>query len=499
MSGIYGYALSYGAAALLLVLLTIPLLRRLAFYADFVDRPAGRKRHEEAVPPISGLAIFPIFVILLFLSGTEPSSIWIIASIGIILAVGAIDDGFSLPAWVKLIVQVGVAVLIVVPGHIRVYGFGDLFGFGDIGTSWIGIPFTIMAVVLVINAINLIDGLDGLAGGLGLIIIFWLAVCSIVAGDSRNLIVTSIFAGALIGFLNYNLRHRFREKASVFLGNSGSQAMGLTLAWLTIEPSQGGTAIIQPISVAWLLALPIYDICGQFARRVYLGRHPFDPDRHHFHHHFLYAGLSDGQATAIILALSFFAGIVGVGGLWIGIPESVLTYVWIVFLFIHIYMSMLPLRYLKLLLPLRGKSIDNIIGQLILESGAISEAQLLDALELQGKSGGKIGEILVEKGYISESNLIYFLNLQVVRNANTNIVNVNKKKDFLLGEIMLTSKMITKDQLEEGLIYQRTKGGWIGQVLLSMGYISGSDLRDCLEKQIQYRYADRAPGVDIEI
>ncbi len=495
----YESAISYGAAAILLVLLVIPLLRRLAFLIGYVDRPAGRKRHEEAVPPIGGLAIFPIFILLLFLSGTEPPSIWIITALGIILAVGAIDDGFSLPAWVKLIVQIGVALLIVVPGHIRVYGLGDLFGFGDMGMSWMGIPFTVIAVVLVINAINLIDGLDGLAGGLGLIIVFWLVVSSIVAGDSNNLMVTSIFAGALIGFLNYNLRHRFREKASVFLGNSGSQALGLTLAWLTIESSQGGTAIIRPISVAWLLALPIYDICGQFARRVYLGRHPFDPDRHHFHHHFLYAGLSDGQATAIILALSFFAGIVGVGGLWIGIPESVLTYVWIVFLFIHIYMSMLPLRYLELLLPLRGKSIDNIIGQLILESGAISEDQLLDALEYQGKSGGKIGEILVEKGYISDSKLIYFLNLQVVRNANANIVNVNKKKDFLLGEIMLTSKMITKKQLEEGLNYQRTKGGWIGQVLLSMGYISESELRDCLEKQIQYRSAGLASDVDIEL
>jgi UDP-GlcNAc:undecaprenyl-phosphate GlcNAc-1-phosphate transferase len=93
-----------------------------------------------------------------------------------------------------------------------------------------GIPFTIIAVVLVINAINLIDGLDGLAGGLGLIITFWLAVCSIAAGDSGNLMVTSIFAGALIGFLNYNLRHRFRERASVFLGNSGKVGSDVGLA-----------------------------------------------------------------------------------------------------------------------------------------------------------------------------------------------------------------------------------------------------------------------------
>jgi UDP-GlcNAc:undecaprenyl-phosphate GlcNAc-1-phosphate transferase len=476
-----------GLISFLAVLAAIPLLCSLASKMEFFDRPGGRKRHERAIPPVGGLAVFPVLIIMLSLSGVNSSEAWFFAALILLLVTGGVDDGYPLPAWLKLAVQIIAAFLLVVPGGLRIYELGDLFGSGLLWTGWMAIPFSIISVVLMINAINLIDGLDGLAGGLGLIIVAWLGICSFNAGSLDGESRTVVLAGALAGFLVYNLRHRFRKRASVFLGNSGSLALGLTLAWLTIGLSQGEGAVIRPISVAWLLALPIYDICGQFARRISLGRHPFDPDRHHFHHHFLYAGLSDGQATAVILGISFFMGLVGVGGIWIGIPEYYLTYIWILLLLIHIYLSMRPLRYLELLLPFRGKSIDNIIGQLILESGAIKEAQLLEALEYQGRYGGKTGEILIEKGYISEPELNFFLNLQIVRNANAQVVDANRKKEFLLGEIMLASNMITNNQLQEALAYQERKGGWIGQVLLNMGYISEAGLKQCLETQYSIR------------
>jgi UDP-GlcNAc:undecaprenyl-phosphate GlcNAc-1-phosphate transferase len=476
-----------GLISFLAVLAAVPLLCGLASKVGFFDLPGGRKRHERAIPPVGGLAVFPIFILMAYLSGVNSSEAWFFAALILLLVTGTVDDRYSLPAWLKLAVQFMAAFLVVVPGNLRIHELGDLFGAGPLWTGWMAIPFSIISIVLMINAINLIDGLDGLAGGLGLIIGAWLGLCSFMSGNSEGQRLTVIFVGALAGFLVYNLRHRFRKRASVFLGNSGSLALGLTLAWLAIRLSQGEDAVIRPISVAWLLALPIYDICGQFARRISLGRHPFDPDRHHFHHHFLYAGLSDGQATAVILGISFFMGLVGVGGTWVGLPEYYLTYIWIAFLLIHIYLSMRPLRYLELLLPFRGKSIDNIIGQLILESGAIKESQLLEALEYQGKYGGKTGEILIAKGYITEPELNFFLNLQVVRNANAQVVDANRKMEFLLGEIMLASNLITNDQLQEALSYQKRKGGWIGQVLLNMGYISESELKQCLETQYSIR------------
>lgn len=477
----------YGLTAFLAVVAAIPLLCVLASKTGFIDQPGGRKRHERAIPPVGGLAIFPVFIVLVFLTGHGPGEIWFILGLILLLITGVVDDGYSLPAWLKLAAQFAAAFMLVVPGGLRVDELGDLFGAGFLWTGWMAVPFTIISITLMVNAVNLIDGLDGLAGGMGLIVVVWLGICSFIYDNSEGRIMTVILAGTLSGFLVYNLRHRFRRRASVFLGNSGSLGLGFTLAWLTIGLSQSPGAVIRPISVAWLLALPIYDICGQFARRISLGRHPFDPDRHHFHHHFLYAGLSDGQATAVILSVSFLMGLVGVGGIWIGLPEYFLTYIWIVFLLIHIYLSMRPLRYLEMLLPFRGKSIDNIIGQLILESGVIKEAQLLEVLEYQGKYGGKIGELLIEKGYISEPELDFFLNLQIVRNANEQVADANRRKEFLLGEIMLASKLITNVQLREALAYQERKGGWLGQALLNMGYISEAALKQCLDTQYSIR------------
>ena len=97
------------------------------------------------------------------------------------------------------------------------------------------------------------------------------------------------------------------------------------------------------------------------------------------------------------------------------------------------------------------------------------------------------GELLVEKEYISQPELDFFLNLQIVRNANAHVADANRRREFLLGEIMLASRLITNAQLKEALAYQDKKGGWLGQALLNMGYISESALKQCLDTQYSIR------------
>jgi UDP-GlcNAc:undecaprenyl-phosphate GlcNAc-1-phosphate transferase len=196
------------------------------------------------------------------------------------------------------------------------------------------------------------DGLDGLAGGKGFLVLAWLLVAAIVASSTEFIGPLVTMLGVIGGFLVYNLRHPMRARASVFLGDSGSMALGLTLGWYCIHAAAGHDSLVQPISVAWLLALPIMDTCGQFARRVSQGRHPFDADHDHFHHHFIYAGIPVSKATALILGLSIIAGLIGVGGLWLGLPEAMLTYPWIAWLFAHIYLSMRPHRFRRIVAKL---------------------------------------------------------------------------------------------------------------------------------------------------
>ena len=350
----------------LAVLALIPVARWLAVRCGFVDEPGGRKKHEGAVPPIGGLVVFPVFMLMLLFLGvsTQPATLWFFAALSLLLVTGALDDRFHVPPRIKFIMQWLAAFIIVVPGQIYVVDLGNLLGFGDIAFGkWSAYIFAIVATVLLINAINLMDGLDGLAGGFGAIFFVLMALCYALSTIYAASIVCLAFAGAIGGFLVFNMRHRWRRKASVFLGDSGSLALGLSLAYFSIESAQWGLGgqidmghrVTTPVTIAWILALPIYDTCGQFARRVREGRHPFDPDDNHFHHHFIHAGFSVGQATAIILMLVTCGGLIGIGGVLVGVPDYVLGWLWTVLLFAHIYMSMRPDRFQLLLSRLRER------------------------------------------------------------------------------------------------------------------------------------------------
>lgn len=337
--------------AFALVLVLVPPARKLALRVGFVDAPGGRKEHEEPVPPIGGLVLFTVFMIIALLTGTDFSDAWpLFVALGLILFTGALDDYRHIDAWVKFGVQFLCAGLIVLASEARLYNLGDLFGFGVFHLGFMSIPFSIVAVVLFINAINLIDGLDGLAGGVSFIVLFWLAVACAVAGQGAMLLALLPLIGALAGFLFYNMRRPGRARASIFLGDAGSLGLGLVLAWFCIDFAQApGPVVLPPIAVAWILALPIIDICAQFNRRVREGRHPFDPDRGHFHHHFIHAGLPVGRAVALILLICFILGGVGYFGFLIGLPQWVLTLVWIMLLFAHIGLSRKPQIYIDFL------------------------------------------------------------------------------------------------------------------------------------------------------
>lgn len=331
----------------LTVLIGVPMARHAALRFEYVDRPGGRKDHDIPTPPIGGLVIIPTFILLSILSGASWDTQWPFwAGLCVIAVAGALDDRYAIrPRW-KFMAQFSAATLIVVFGGAKVMLLGDIFGFGPVWLGWAHIPFSIIAAVLLINAINLIDGLDGLAGGKSLVALFWMAVPCALAAVWAPFLSLAMLMAAVFGFLIYNMRHPFRDRANVFLGDAGSMSLGLALAWFGM--SLGHAGVIEPIAVAWVLALPIMDTCAQFARRVAQGRHPFDADRNHFHHHFINAGVDVGNAAGVITGIGFILGLIGIGGMLIGVPEPILAYGWILTLFAHIYMSLRPHRFRRI-------------------------------------------------------------------------------------------------------------------------------------------------------
>jgi UDP-GlcNAc:undecaprenyl-phosphate GlcNAc-1-phosphate transferase len=89
----------------------------------------------------------------------------------------------------------------------------------------------VVLLLLMANAVNLIDGQDGLAGGLGAIASVGLAA---VIAANGNPVLALVVAGALVGFLAWNL-----PPARVFLGNGGAYGLGALLTVLAAQATAG--------------------------------------------------------------------------------------------------------------------------------------------------------------------------------------------------------------------------------------------------------------------
>jgi len=342
--------------SLVLSLAAVPWMRRIALRYDFVDKPGGRKQHEGAVPYGGGVVIFTVFALVsLFIPAPFESSVAYFISLALILITGVIDDKWGVNAKLKFSIHFLAAFILVMGGDTQLITLGNLLGFGDMKLGWAVIPFSVACVVYIINAVNMMDGVDGLAGGNSLIVFLWLMVACAIFGEWGVFLSLGVISAALCGFLFYNMRHPGRARASIFLGDAGSMALGVTIAWYCIHLSQVPTAVIPPVSVAWIIALPIIDAFGLLVMRLREKRHPFDPDRRHFHHHFLHAGFTAGQTAVIILGYSAILGGTGYVGIMVGIPEEILGWAWVALWLSHAVLVLKPEKFISFLSRIRGR------------------------------------------------------------------------------------------------------------------------------------------------
>ena len=347
--------------ALLAFILTLFSVRAWCYFAPrlgLLDAPDARKTHEGLIPPVGGLAIFSVIIPLaLFMVSLDLVVLGsAMLAVILLLLVGATDDAHPLPPLLKFIVHFIAAILIVWPGQAILYNMGDMFGTGDLNFGWFAAVFSVFCGVYMINAVNMMDGMDGLAGGLSFIIFGWFLFLAAQGGYGEMATFAAIVMGALAGFLAYNLRHPYRKKATVFLGDAGSMALGLCITWVAIHLSQGQNSIIPPISYAFIVALPIWDAFGLLVMRLRAGRHPFQPDRGHFHHHFLDAGYTPQEATPIILCYAAFLGAIGVALAMLRVPESAMTVIWVVLWALHTLLTCKPAGFISFLRSTRDET-----------------------------------------------------------------------------------------------------------------------------------------------
>ena len=305
----------------------ITCLQRLAPRLGLLDLPAGRKQHEGAVPMVGGIAIFVALTLSVLLGpGLNGALMPFFTGLALLVALGVVDDRNGMDARVKLLGQIIATLVMIMPDQTTtVAHLGDLLGWGVIALESAAVPLTVLFVVGSINAFNMIDGLDGVAGGVAGVGLLWLAAVAALEGRLELVTLALTLACALSGFLLFNLRHRWRSRAEVFLGDAGSMMVGAFLAFLAVRLSQGpvGTGA-APAALLWIVALPGIDMISVIVRRLVRGRSPFSADRIHLHHVLLDCGFSPRAAAFILIALAFMLGSCGLLGVAMGLPDYIM-------------------------------------------------------------------------------------------------------------------------------------------------------------------------------
>lgn len=291
----------------------IRLLKPFARHIGLVDTPDARKLHKGEIPIIGGVSIlFGLSIGLLTVNFSLASYRALIASAGILVFLGVLDDFREISPHTRLFAQLFVGFLIAYVGQNAPYNLGNLLFLGPINLGILAIPFTMVAVLGVINAVNMMDGIDGLSGSVVLIQFCLLAFLAYHSGNVMDYMFLMLIISSILAFLCFNFPFKTKA-ASIFMGDTGTMLMGLLITWFAISLSQGATRAAEPATFLWIIALPLYDMVYIVCCRVAHGVSPFRPDRNHLHHLLLKTGMGD---TAIVLLMSFISlvlGLIGVG------------------------------------------------------------------------------------------------------------------------------------------------------------------------------------------
>ncbi|MEO8273228.1 MAG: phospho-N-acetylmuramoyl-pentapeptide-transferase [Chloroflexota bacterium] len=276
----------------------------------------GPESHQvkEGTPTMGGLLLIGVVLFLFFfLNDFKLPPGGIIAPIATLLLVGglgAVDDylnaktGEGITARQKMLWLVVVAVA-------AAYQIQNTYAIDSIAVPFIGfvmidpwvyIAFAAFAIVAAANGVNITDGLDGLAGGT-LVFAFLAFVLVALLNDQPNLaVLCALIVGGLLGFLWFNV-----HPAQVFMGDSGSLALGATLAVTALITSQililpviGLVFVIETLSV--VLQVAYFKATG--GKRIFR----MSP----LHYHYELKGWDEEKITLRFWIVGIIAGLIGV-------------------------------------------------------------------------------------------------------------------------------------------------------------------------------------------
>ena len=322
------YLLLALVAAAVTYLMT-PLARWFALRTGAITAVRDRDVHVAPIPRMGGVAmLLGMAVAIVFASRMpflaaefESSTAWaILGGAAMVCLLGAADDIWELDWVTKLTGQVLAAGLMAWLGQVQLFAL-PIAG-QTIPSSTMSLVVTVLMVVIAMNAVNFVDGLDGLAAGLVAIggtafFVYTYLLTTERDASYANLatMMVAVLVGVCLGFLPHNF-----HPARIFMGDSGSMLIGLTIAAAAIHVTgqvndlptrQGFPAFLPLLLPVAVLLLPLVDMALAVVRRLGAGKSPFHPDRRHLHHRLLQLGHSHRRAVLIMYlwtALFAFGG-----------------------------------------------------------------------------------------------------------------------------------------------------------------------------------------------
>lgn len=308
-------------STLIALALGIPM-RELALRFKLVDYPgaASHKTHLSPTPMAGGLVLpFAIILPLLAIHGTVDREILIILAgmLGMSL-VGIYDDRISLSPPLKLSGQIAFAGVILL-GGIQVH---------ITRLAPVDITLTLLWLVGMTNAFNFVDSMDGLAIGLAGVSAAFFMLVTIDSLQPSLALLSAAILGSCVGLFFFNV-----TPARLFLGDSGAQALGITLATVAIAYTPGQAGL--PQGVTWfipilVLGIPIFDMVLVIVSRLRNHQKVYFARQDHIYHRLVRMGMDSTRAVAAMQLGAILLGLFGFISLGLTILQANILFALIV-------------------------------------------------------------------------------------------------------------------------------------------------------------------------
>lgn len=253
-----------------LQLIVIYLSHKYNFFIDSHKENKPQGFHDFATPRAGGIGIFiGILAILLTPLG------WKLILSALLAFMSGIFEDFhnSLSPKLRLLLQlIAAATAVWFMDAVVTY-----LGLGITMPYFVGVIFSLFAIVGMMNAINIIDGFNGLASGVILLILISFSTVAYGENNFEILSIILIVMGATFGFFILNF-----PKAKIFLGDGGAYMLGFIVAIIGIFMASKYENV-SPWYVFAIFIYPVWEVIFSILRRIYTGSSPIYPDANHLH------------------------------------------------------------------------------------------------------------------------------------------------------------------------------------------------------------------------